>query len=128
VVPTPLTRVLDTRNGTGTGGKVAHLGANQSLVLRIAGRNGVPATGATAAELNVTVTNDAAGGYISAYPDGVARPNASTLNFAPHQIVANASITTLGTDGAIRLYNHSNAPVDLVIDQTGYFYAYPGLS
>ncbi|NEA58520.1 PKD domain-containing protein [Streptomyces sp. SID13666] len=124
VVPTSLTRVLDTRTGTGTGGGAAKLGPHQTVRLQIANRNGVPATGMTAAELNMTVTNNVGGGFITAYPAGTARPTASNINFSAGQTVANASVMPTGTDGAIEFYNGSSSPVDLVVDLSGYYYGY----
>lgn len=123
-VPTSPTRVLDTRNGTGTGGKVARIGAKQHLKLQISGHSGVPPTGASAAELNLTAVSPAANGYLTLYPDGSALPTASSLNYRAGHTVANAAVTPLGTDGAIDVYNGGTSPVDVVIDLSGFSYAY----
>ena len=50
-------RVLDTRNGTGTGGVIEKLGAADSLDVTVTGLLGVPATGVTAVALNVVATD-----------------------------------------------------------------------
>ena len=110
IVPTSQNRLLDTRNGTGTGGRIAKIGAGQWIKLQFAGVNGVPAAGTAAAELNITVTGDTAAGFISAYPDGTTRPTASSVNFQAGQTVANASLMPVGPDGAIDFYNGSGAP------------------
>lgn len=120
IMPTAPTRILDTRDGTGLAGHVAKLGARQSITLHVAGLNGQPLS-ADAAELNLTVTNTAGSGFITAYPHGTSLPNASSLNFAPGQTVANAATIPLGSDGSIVLYNGSSAPVDLIVDMNGSF-------
>src|SRR4051812_21033132 len=72
-------RLLDTRPGTATadgqfvgGGAVQHF-----LDLTVAGRGGVPASGAIAVALNVTVTSPNAASFLTAWPTGEAQPNAS---------------------------------------------------
>src|SRR5260370_16867118 len=68
------TRLIDTRNGHGP------IGAGGTLVLPIAGQNGVPAT-AKAAVLNVTATNPTASSYLTVWPDGAPMPIPSALNY-----------------------------------------------
>src|SRR5438876_4081874 len=63
-------RVLDTRDGTGTGGVVAKVGAGSTIDLMVTGAGGVPSTGVEAVALNVTVTNATAPSYITAWPKG----------------------------------------------------------
>lgn len=112
------TRLLDTRAGTGVAaGKVA---PNSTTRLALAGQAGIPA-GVTAVAMNVTVTEPTTSGYITAYPSGVARPLASTLNFVPGQTVPNMTIIPVGADGAVEFYNGSSGTVHLVADVTGYF-------
>jgi len=125
VVPTAQTRVLDTRTGAGTGGRIAEIPAHGTIRLTLAGRNDVPPTGATAAALNLTVTHQTKSGYVTAYPDGTTRPAASALNFGATGSTADAALVPVGTDGSIDLYNGSTAPIDLVADQSGYYYTYP---
>ena len=86
-------RLADTRAGGTTvdgqfagGGKVP---AGGVLELPVAGRDGVPAD-ADAVALNVTVTEPDTAGYVTVWPCGFARPNASNLNYAAGQTVANA--------------------------------------
>ncbi len=76
-------RLLDTRNGTG--GASAPVGEAQYRWLKVAGRGGVPGSGVSAAVLNLTVTGPTAAGYVTAFPSGVRRPTASSLNFVPGQ-------------------------------------------
>ena len=79
--------------GAGGGGRAA-----------VAGLGGVPPA-AQAVVLNVTATNATADTYITSYPSGVGRPNASSLNVTAGGATANLVLAKLGTDGAVRLFN-----------------------
>jgi hypothetical protein len=114
-------RVLDTRYGTGA--PAAAVPGGGTLVLDVDGAGGVPATGVAAVVLNVTVTNVAAPGYITAWADGDARPNASNLNFVAGQSIPNLVVAPVGADGSVDLYNGSGGPLSLVGDVSGYFLA-----
>ena len=112
-------RVLDTRSGS----NVALAGpftAGQTRSLDVTGAGGVPATGASAVVLNVTVTGGTAPSFITAWPGGQARPLASNLNFGAGQTVANLVVTTVGPDGTVNLYNNSGT-VNVVADVVGWF-------
>ncbi len=116
-------RLLDTRSGIGgPQRKVGTLdGLGQPLELQIAGRGGVPVSGAAAASLTVTVTGTTApsyGGYVTVYPCG-SRPDASNVNFRTGQTVPNAVLAALSPSGTACLYVHGNA--DLLVDINGWF-------
>ena len=115
------TRLLDTRNGTGTKGVKAKVAENGSLSLQIDGVGGIPAAGVTAVILNVTVTDTAGSGYVTAYPDGEPVPNASTVNFLAGQTVPNLTVVPVGADGKVEFHNASTGATDLVADVFGYF-------
>jgi hypothetical protein len=122
---TPL-RVLDTRKAIGTS-TVAKIPANGNLTLQIEGANGheIPTAGVTAAALNLTVTNPARGGVLTAYPAGESLPTVSNLNFSAGETVANMAMVPLGTSGDVVFHNSSSGSVDLVADLFGYFTATP---
>ena len=92
----------------------------------IAGRFGVPAVGrpgirgVSAVALNVTVTEPGASGYVTVWPSGTARPNASNLNFVAAQTIPNMVIVKLGSDGAIQLMSNAGCP-NIIIDIAGYY-------
>ncbi len=123
-LPTAQTRVLDTRDGTGTGGTIAKIGPKKHIKVQIAGRNGVVATGATAATLNITAVSPADHGFLSVYPDSATVPTASSLNYPATHTVANSAVTPLPSDGAIDIYNGGTSPVDVLVDLSGYYYGY----
>jgi hypothetical protein len=124
VLPRFPVRILDTRSGSTTGdGQFAGSGAVASgavLNLTIAGRGGVPASGAVAVALNITATNPTAAGYITAWPTGSVLPLASNLNFVPGQTIPNLVIATIGSNGQISLFNSAGS-TDLVADVAWYF-------
>lgn len=117
---TPLTpsRVLDTRIGTGAGGPVSS-GGTVSLPVR--GHGGVPSSGVSAVVLNVTVTDTASSGFLTVWPDGVARPNASNLNFTAGQTVPNLVVAPVGADGNVDIFNGSAGNVQVIADVAGWF-------
>ena len=50
----------------------------------------VPAT-ASAVQINIAVTDTEAVGFLTLYPQGSARPSASSINFGPGQTLSNAA-------------------------------------
>ncbi|MEV7282454.1 hypothetical protein [Streptomyces sp. NPDC093111] len=110
-------RVLDTRSGLGA--PKAKVGAGRTVSVQVAGRAGVPQSGATAVVLNVTATNPTATSFVSVYPSGTQRTSASTLNVTAGRTVPNL-VTVPLVDGKVNLYNH-NGSVDLLADVAGYY-------
>jgi hypothetical protein len=116
--PVAPSRLLDTR--TGLGAILAKLLPQAALDLQVTGRGGVPATGVTAVAVNVTVTEPAAGGFLTTWPTGVLPPLTSSLNFGPAQTVANLAVVKVGTDGKISFYNGGGG-VHVIADVAGWF-------
>ena len=102
-------RVVDTRNG---GGPVI---AGTELVVNLSGRVG----GSVPVALNVTATESAAQGYVTVYPCGTTRPNASNLNLVPGRDIANH--VSVGTDASARVCIYTQATTHLVVDLLGRF-------
>ena len=112
-VPMTPVRILDSRLTTS-------VGAQSAITLQVAGTHGVPAD-ASAASLNVTVTNTRAPGYVTVWPTGGTRPVVSNLNFVAGQTVPNLVTVKVGTGGTVSLFNSSWTAVDLVVDLGGYY-------
>jgi hypothetical protein len=112
-------RALDTRTGLRTDGGAGPVPANVTVPLVLTGRAGVPATGATAVTMNVTVTGPAADGYLTVFPCGEAPPGASNLNFVAGQTVPNLVTVPLGVGGQVCL--SSFAPADVIADVAGWY-------
>ncbi|MER5637597.1 PKD domain-containing protein [Kitasatospora sp. NPDC002227] len=105
-------RLLDTR-------KSAAVGPDASTSIQVLGAAGVPAD-ATAVVLNLTSTGSDAGGYLTAYASGTARPGTSNLNFAAGQTVANQVVVPIGADGKVSVYNKFGH-THVVADVFGYY-------
>ena len=107
------TRFLDTRNG-------AAVGPDSTVSFQVAGANGIPA-GVSAVVMNLTVADAKSFGFITAYPSGTARPNASNVNFDKGQIIPNAVTVPVGADGKVTLFNRSGSATHLLADVSGYY-------
>jgi len=107
-------RLADTRYAT----PVTRPDGGSTVVVGAAGRGGVPATGATAVMLTVTVVNPTDAGYVSVYPDGMARPTVSAVNFAAGQTIANSILARVGPSGAVDVYTSAGA--DVIVDVQGW--------
>lgn len=116
----PLTpqRLLDTRAGIGAA--PAKPGRETILTLQATGRAGVPTSGVAAVVMNVTATDATAPGYVTVWPTGQPRPNASNLNLeAAHDTNANLVIVPVETNGQVNLF--TEAGTHLLADVVGWF-------
>lgn len=110
-------RYLDSR--TSAGGWSAKLAAGSPRDLTVAGIGNIPPT-ATAAVMNITVTDASAGSYLSVWPTGSAKPSASTINFGQGQTIANLATVPIGADGQVRFAN-TVGTAHVIADLVGYF-------
>jgi glucose/arabinose dehydrogenase/PKD repeat protein len=108
--PVDPTRVLDTRTGT-------KLSPNQELPFSLAGHAGFPA-GATAALLNVTVTDAEDAGYVKVYPCGE-EATISNVNYVAGQTVANLAAVKVAPGGQVCFKSFARA--DIVVDLAGWY-------
>jgi hypothetical protein len=115
-VPLAPARILDTR--TGIGAPQAALGAGQTIDLQVTGVAGVPAD-AVGVLLNVTADGATAVTYLTAWPAGEARPDASVLNAVPGQALPNFIEAKLGAGGKLSIYNFAGS-VNVIADIAGY--------
>lgn len=112
-------RILDTRIGLGApkvlvkGGGVVHL--------QVTSRGGVPDYGVSAVVLNVTVTGTTGPGFLTVYPTGVARPNASSLNYVKGGLRSNSVTVQLSASGQADIYTSSGTQI--VADVNGWYAA-----
>jgi hypothetical protein len=116
-VPLAPVRLMDSRTNVGD---ASYDPTTDSVILRIGGANGVP-VGASAVSLNITAVFPVNEGYLTVFPDGRARPLASSLNFVADDIVPNAVTVGLGVESGIELY--SPAFLDVLADLAGYYTA-----
>ncbi len=111
------TRIVDTRSGLGgIGGRFA---PGESRSIQIAGVGGVPPD-ARSVVVNITAASPSGVGYVTAYPDGTTRPNASNLNLHPGQDRPNLAVVRIGVNGRIRLAV-AETSTELIVDVFGYY-------
>lgn len=118
VVPVTPFRILDTRQGIGTSGLVGKVGPGATITLSVAGVGSVPSD-ATGVVLNLTASGASSTGWITAWPTGRTRPEASVLNLTPGQDLPNMITASLGDGGKLDLYNFTGN-VDLIADVAAY--------
>ena len=105
-------RLADTRSGP-----IIAAGSARDFAVPRLGCN-IPAT-AQAYSLNVTAVPAASLGYLTIWPTGQPRPNASTLNSWQGLVVANAAIVPAGTNGSVSVFVSNDSHV--ILDINGYF-------
>ena len=115
-------RLFDTRTvgGATVDGQFQGAGllpANTTSQVNVTNRGGVP-VGAATVVLNVTVTEAQAPGFLTVYPCGIERPNASNLNFVAGGTVANAVMVKVGASGQVCFFN--SAGTQVIADVNGY--------
>lgn len=118
-VTVPPSRLADTRYGTGTA--KAKIPAGGTLVLPVAGHAGIPAAGAAAVAATINVSSATAPGRLAVYAAGSPRPNISSVNFSPGGASTALVVSALPASGAVAVWNSSTAPVDIIVDISGYF-------
>jgi hypothetical protein len=114
-------RLIDTRNPAGPlGGPTLAAGAERTFT--VTGACGIPAA-AKALTINLTVVAPGAPGFLQALPGGSPPSATSSINFTAGAVRANNAILSLAGDasGTIVVRSGSAAPVDFLIDVSGYF-------
>jgi hypothetical protein len=112
-------RILDTRPQYQVGPYSSPLGQDSNLLVQVAGQGGISGA-ATAAALNVAVTNTSSGSFLTVYPNGQVFNVTSDLNFRAQDTIANLDIARLGTAGAVIVYNNLGS-ADVFIDAQGWY-------
>ncbi len=128
-VPLTPARFLDTRSmatgartfdGNDLGCGAVGQGLMNVRTLVVGGRAGIPSTGVDAVAVNVTVVSPTASNYVTVYPSGTPKPNASNINFVAGQTIPNMAIVKVGNDGKIAIYNEGGS-TQVIVDVVGWF-------
>ncbi|MFM7271812.1 MAG: hypothetical protein ACKO2C_09310 [Actinomycetes bacterium] len=125
-VPMSPSRIIDTR--TGLGGTVGPVTNGQTFSVVIAGQTDGTVTvpsDAVAAVINVTYAEATGPGFITVYPAGIARPEASNLNKVGPGPVPNLVTVKLGALGAVNIFNNQSS-THIIGDLAGYYVVDPG--
>jgi hypothetical protein len=94
------------------------LSGGETLALQVTGRAGVPSD-AVAVSMNVTAVSPRDGGFVTVFPCGQLRPEASNLNYVSGSVVANLVTVRPGVDGKVCIYSYATS--GLLADVAGYF-------
>lgn len=133
LVYTPVTpcRIFDTRTSQGGTGPIAAGGTKNFSIWGVssyAGQGGAASNCGITANLdtaavavNFTVVSPATPGFITAFPFGVTRPQAATVNFIAGDVVGNFSIAKNAQSGLSHLSIYSTSNVEVVGDVVGYY-------
>jgi hypothetical protein len=114
-------RAFDSRAGQGyaeVANRTTRLASGEEVVVDLDRPGGVP-VGATAAIVNLTVTQSTTGGHITAFPADSALPTTSNLNYSTGQTVANLAVVPLDSSGRMRIRSHGSPHV--IVDVIGWF-------
>ncbi|MEV4559843.1 right-handed parallel beta-helix repeat-containing protein [Kitasatospora sp. NPDC049285] len=117
-IPQSPVRVADTRDGTGLNRSAGAVAPQDGISIYPSLPLGDKWP--VSVLFNVTVTEPRDTGFLTAYPDGRTRPTASNLNFTPGRTVPNL-VSVPVADGRVRIDNGSFGPVQIVVDEQGYF-------
>ncbi len=109
------TRVLDTRNGTGTDTVKGKVGPGGLVTFTLPSGS---YANASAVLLNVTETNATASSWVGLEPSSGNVPTSSVLNFTAGQTSANLVVAPV-SNGQVQFYNRYGS-VDLIADLEGY--------
>ena len=115
--PFRFTDTRDSRQTVNAGQNGARLAPGQVLVVPMAGVRGIPAN-ARAISANLTATDAATSGYLTAFPCGDV-PTASNVNYDPAVPVANAAELPLSASGSICIY--SSVAAQVIVDVNGWW-------
>src|SRR5687767_11770517 len=122
-------RVVDTRTGSGIGGAFGAPslvgGVSRTFPIPSSATCSIPSI-AQAYSFNITVVPPGFLDFITAWPTGQSRPNASTLNGYVGTVIANAAIMPAGTSGSVDVFASQNT--HLIIDINGYYAAQSGIT
>ena len=112
-------RLLDTRSTSQVGYTGAKPTDGQTVTLKVTGvgTTKVPAD-AKAVFLNVTAAGTTSDGFVTVYPCGSPKPQASSVNTATGQVRATLVAAKVGANGTVCLVNSGST--DLIADLQGY--------
>ena len=116
--PVAPTRVLDTRNGTGTG-YASKITPGNAVILPLPAAVAAHGNWLTGVALNLTVTDATGNGFV-----GTSSWNTSSVNYTAGQTVAGMTIAPVYNNGgllSVWLANTGSGSIDLIADLTGFF-------
>jgi hypothetical protein len=127
-------RIVDTRCGASpppnfcsnenipaANASLTRIGPGATIQVQVDSAAGFP-SGASALVANLTAITPSQSGYLTVFPAGSIQPVISDVNFSAHvTAVPNMTVTKLGTNDSLEIYNGSSGSVDVALDVTGFF-------
>lgn len=123
LVPITPCRAVDTRPDLTVGPRSTPLGSGETMTVVSAGGEctGLIPPGATGLSMNVTAVGATESTFLTIWPEGPVRPNASSLNPEPSTPpTPNAVTTAISAAGNFQVFNLTGS-VDIIIDINGYY-------
>jgi hypothetical protein len=117
LIPVTPKRVLDTREGTGTGGVKKPIGQGETITLDLSADLPV---GTSAVVLNLTGTQTTNNTYLTIWPAEVAQPEVSNINLDPNSTRSNATSVALGSSRVVKIFNNGGS-AHAILDLSGYY-------
>lgn len=116
---TPVTpkRVLDTREGLGTGGAKTPIGQGKTITLDLSADLPV---GTSAAVLNLTGTQTTNFTYLTIWPVEVPQPESSNINLDPNSTRSNATSVAVGASRKLNIFNNGGS-AHAILDLSGHY-------
>jgi hypothetical protein len=110
----PAVRLLDTNTAT--------VAAGATVDVQVGGTHGLPTRDIAGALLDLTVASAATGGYLTAWPVGGNELAPYSLTAFPGSNAQSDLVAvTTGTEGKVRIRNHSSGTIRLIVDLQGWF-------
>jgi uncharacterized protein (DUF1501 family) len=118
LTPVSPSRLFDTRTGQGI--RPGKIPSSTPVDVQVAGLTGVPASGATAVVMNLTVTEPDSPGWMRSTPAGQQAASTSNLNYMYGNTVCNLVICKIGDGGRITIDGFGDG-AHVIGDVFGYF-------
>jgi hypothetical protein len=97
------------------------LGPGQAVKIQVAGRSGVPATGAAAVLLNLTGAFAAAGGSLTVWAGDTPPSGTTELTYPATAGASNLLTVPISAAGTISIYNRGTAAVYIAASVQGWY-------
>lgn len=102
----------------------ADIAANATTTVKIAGANGLPASGLALVQINLS----GKGGWfntgtLNVYASDAAMPGVTALSYNPNFFASNQVVSKVGADGQIKITNTSSQSVHVYADVHGYTFS-----
>ncbi|MCX5069030.1 hypothetical protein OOJ91_24615 [Micromonospora lupini] len=114
--------LLDTRSGTGATKGVRAAGSTTTVAAL--GVGGVPTSGVSAVLVRVAALKPTVATFLEVWPDGITRPNVTTLSAGVGEQISTVAVVKVGATGKISVYN--SGATDIVLEAQGYFKSVQG--